>query len=195
MITGLDLVKLQIEIAGGKVLSLAQEDIRQRGHAIEARLYAEDPSNGFLPATGMLHEWDAPSSIAGLRIDAGVERGTEVGIHYDPMLAKLIAHGSDRETARHKLAYGLRSLFAPGLQTNREFLIRALEHPDFEGGSYNTGFVDELLDELIASDNEADGRIAAGVVALYLGYRQQAEASILPSIPRGYRNNPFRDPS
>ncbi len=195
MITGLDLVKLQIEIAGGKALSLAQEDVKQHGHAIEARLYAEDPNNGFLPATGTLHEWDAPLSIDGLRIDAGVERGTEVGIHYDPMLAKLIAHGSDRETARRKLAYGLRSLFAPGVQTNREFLIRALEHPEFASGNYHTGFVDEHLDELITLENQAEDSIAASVVALYLSRRQQAEAAILPNLQPSYRNNPFRDPS
>src|SRR6185503_18189765 len=101
--TGLDLVKLQVEIAEGKALYLRQEEIKQHGHAIEARLYAEDPNNGFLPATGVLHAWDSPESIRGLRIDAGVEHGTEVGIHYDPMLAKLIAHGSDRQTARRKL--------------------------------------------------------------------------------------------
>jgi len=195
MITGLDLVKLQIEIAEGKTLSLAQEDIRQTGHAIEARLYAEDPSNSFLPAIGTLHEWDAPLSIEGLRIDAGVERGTEVGIHYDPMLAKLIAHGSDRETARRNLVSGLRSLFAPGVQTNREFLIRAIEHPEFASGSYHTGFVDERLDELITQQNSAEDSIAASVVALYLSKRQQAEASILPNVPASYRNNPFRDPS
>ena len=195
MITGLDLVKLQIEIAGGKALSLAQEDIRQHGHAIEARLYAEDPNNGFLPATGTLHEWDAPTSVAGLRIDAGVDRGTEVEIHYDPMLAKLIAHGLDRETARRKLAYGLRSLFAPGVQTNREFLIRAIEHPEFAGGSYHTGFVDVHFDELITQENKTEDSIAASVVALYSSKRRQAEAAILPNVAPSYRNNPFRDPS
>jgi acetyl/propionyl-CoA carboxylase alpha subunit len=195
MITGLDLVKLQIETAGGKALSLAQEDIKQHGHAIEARLYAEDPNNSFLPATGTLHEWDAPLSIHGLRIDAGVGTGTEVGIHYDPMLAKLIAHASDRETARRKLAYGLRSLFAPGVQTNREFLIRAIEHPEFASGSYHTGFVDEHLDDLITQVNQTEDLNAACVAALYIRKRQRAEASILPNLQPSYRNNPFRDPS
>jgi len=195
MITGLDLVKLQIENAGGKALSLAQEDVKQHGHAIEARLYAEDPNNGFLPATGTLHEWDEPLSIEGLRIDAGVGTGTEVGINYDPMLAKLIAHASDRETARRKLAYGLRGLFAPGVQTNREFLIRAIEHPEFASGSYHTGFVDEHLDELITQENETEDLFAVSVVGLYLNKRRQSEASILPHVQPSYRNNPFRDPS
>ena len=195
MITGLDLVKLQIEIAEDRSLSLAQEDIKQHGHAIEARLYAEDPKNGFLPATGALQEWDAPTSIAGLRIDAGVERGTEVGIHYDPMLAKLIAHAPDHETARRRLSYGLKSLFAPGVKTNREFLIRVIEHSEFASGTYHTGFVDEHVDDLIAADNVTEGLIAATVVALYLSKRRHAEAAILPHVREGYRNNPFRDPS
>jgi acetyl-CoA carboxylase biotin carboxylase subunit len=195
MITGLDLVRLQIEIAQGRALSLAQEDIRQHGHAIEARLYAEDPNNRFLPATGKLYEWDLPQSIDGLRIDAGVERGTEVSIHYDPMLAKLIAHGANRETARRKLSYGLRTLFAPGVRTNREFLIRALDCPEFASGDYHTGLVDEHIDDLTAPDNATEALIAASVVALCLSKRRQAEAAILPDLPPGYRNNPFRDPS
>ena len=195
MITGLDLVRLQIEIAQGSALSHAQDDVRQHGHAIEARLYAEDPGNRFLPATGTIYEWEVSQSIEGLRIDAGVERGTEVGIHYDPMLAKLIAHGADRETARRKLSYGLSTLFAPGVQTNRDFLIRVLADPAFASGAYHTGFVDERLDDLTAPDNAAEALIAASVVALYLSKRRQAEAAILPDVPPSYRNNPFRDPS
>jgi acetyl-CoA carboxylase biotin carboxylase subunit len=192
MITGLDLVKLQIETAEGKPLSLGQENITQTGHAIEARLYAEDPLNSFLPATGTLHEWDVRST-EGLRIDAGVDRGTEVGIHYDPLLAKLIAHGPDRPTVCRKLAYALRDLVALGVQTNREFIIRALEHPAFSGGNYHTGFVDEHLGELLAQD-AAEDSIAASVVALYLRKQLHAKAVILPHIPPNYRNNPFRDP-
>ena len=195
MITGLDLVRLQIEIAEGRALSLAQEDVKQHGHSIEARLYAEDPNNGFLPASGKLHEWETPVSIEGLRIDAGVQRGTEVGIHYDPMLAKLIAHGADRDTARLRLSHGLRTLFAPGVQTNREFLIRAIDHSDFASGSYHTGFVDKHLDALIRPDNATEGLIAASVVALSLIKRRWGTTTILPDLPEGYRNNPFRDPS
>src|SRR5262249_52659727 len=107
MTTGLDLVKLQIEIAEGRPLSVAQEDINQTGHAIEARLYAEDPANNFRPATGAIYQWDSPA-IEGVRIDSGVEAKTEVGIHYDPLLAKLIAHGADRASALRELAYALK---------------------------------------------------------------------------------------
>ncbi len=194
MITGLDLVRLQIEIAEGKPLAIAQEDVKQNGHAIEARLYAEDPSNGFLPATGTLHEWDEPASNDGLRVDAGVEASTEIGIHYDPLLAKMIACGLDRETALRKLTYGLRNLVALGVQTNREFLIHALEHAELQSGSYHTGFIEEHLDELIAKDADEDV-LFASVVALYLLKLSQAEAAVLPHVPANYRNNPFRDPS
>ena len=195
MITGLDLVRLQIEIAQGEPLPSTQEEIRQSGHSIEARLYAEDPLNNFLPATGTLHEWDVPRSNAGLRIDAGVERGTDAGIHYDPLLAKVIAHASDRDTARRKLVHALSNLVALGVQTNREFLIRALEHPSFTNGDYHTGFIDEHLSGLIADEDPTDNLIFASAVALYLHSRGRAEATVLPHLPPHYRNNPFRDPS
>ncbi len=109
-ITGLDLVKLQIEIAEGQPLPFSQTDLKPRGHAIEARLYAEDPENSFLPATGTLHDWRLPEHVEGVRIDAGVETGDEIGIYYDPMLAKLIAYAPDRPTAIRKLSYALRQL-------------------------------------------------------------------------------------
>ncbi|MFY9553872.1 MAG: acetyl-CoA carboxylase biotin carboxylase subunit [Blastocatellia bacterium] len=195
MITGLDLVQLQIEIAQGKPLSITQQEIKQTGHAIEARLYAEDPNNNFLPAAGTLHEWDVPMPGGGLRIDAGVAPGSEVGIHYDPLLAKLIAHAMDRETAGRRLSNCLSYLFAPGVQTNREFLIRALQHPGFSTGSYHTGFISEHLDELIAQEDEAEDILTASVVALYIMKRRRAESAILPYLTPSYRNNPFRDPS
>ncbi len=195
MITGLDLVKLQIEIAEGRPLSLKQEEITQTGHAIEARLYAEDPNNAFLPATGRLHSWEEPVSMDGLRIDSGVDHGTKVGIHYDPLLAKLIAHATDRETARRKLAYALTSLVVLGVRTNREFLVRTLEQTEFASGSYHTGFVDAHLAQLVAQKDPAESLIAASVVALYIKKQQQAEAAILPHLAPNYRNNPFRAPS
>lgn len=194
MTTGLDLVRLQIEIAQGRSLSIAQEDVKQSGHAIEARLYAEDPMNGFLPATGTIVDWHIPVALRGLRIDSGVELNTEVGIHYDPMLAKVIARAPDRETALQKLAYGLEHLAVLGVATNREFLIRALEHSEFRGGQYHTDFIAQHLDELIAEDRDEDTLVAA-VVAIYLHRKTQNEATVLPRVPRDYRNNPFRDPS
>jgi acetyl-CoA carboxylase biotin carboxylase subunit len=195
MITGLDLVKLQIEIAQGKRLPFAQEGVQQSGHAIEARLYAEDPNNSFLPASGRLLEWDMPRSSEAIRIDSGVERGSEVGIHYDPLLAKLIAHAPDREAARQKLAHELSDLVVLGVQTNRQFLISLLEHQSFASGNYHTGSVVEHLSALIGTEDGAETLIAAVVVALYLHERIRIEAIVLPHIPACYRNNPFRDPS
>jgi 3-methylcrotonyl-CoA carboxylase alpha subunit len=195
MITGLDLVKVQIEIAEGKRLPFEQTDIRQTGHAIEARLYAEDPNNHFLPATGTLLEWDAPRSSDDIRVDAGVEQGSDIGIHYDPLLAKVIAHAVDRDMARQKLDHALRDLVALGVRTNREFLINLLEQPAFASGSYHTHFVEEHLSALIAQEDSSGNSIASAVVALFLHRRSQSEAVILPRIPANYRNNPFRDPS
>jgi acetyl-CoA carboxylase biotin carboxylase subunit len=195
MITGLDLVRLQIEIAEGKPLAFKQEEVRSRGHAIEARLYAEEPANGFLPAVGTICDWHTPPYDAGLRIDAGVETGTEVGIHYDPMLGKLISLADDRESAIRKLAYALRQLSVQGVQTNRDFLIRLLGHEDFLRGQSHTEFVAEHLSELVEVGDPSFDREAAVVVALYLQKSWHARNAALPNIPPVFRNNPYRDPS
>src|SRR5262249_3745917 len=192
MITGLDLVKLQIEVAEGKPLSLVQDQIVSSGHAIEARLYAECPENDFLPSTGIIANWSAPAGIEGLRVDCGVETGSAIGIFYDPMLAKVISWDSGRDAAIRKLAYGLRGLSAQGLDTNREFLIKILEHPEFASSRYDSSFVAMHLQDLVAP---FDGReaTAAAVVALYLLKTWQSELDVLRDIPPAYRNNPFRD--
>ena len=195
MITGLDLVKLQIEIAAGKPLSLKQEDLNSKGHAIEVRLYAEDPDNDFLPSTGVIHDWNPPEAIEGLRIDAGIESQMEVGIYYDPLLAKVIAHGVDRETALGKLSYALRKLSVQGIKTNRDFLIRLLEHAEFRDGRFDTGFIGKHVGQLIAQTDPALDLACAGAAALYLHQIRRAVAEVLPRIPAGYRNNPYRDPS
>jgi acetyl-CoA carboxylase biotin carboxylase subunit len=195
MVTGLDLVQLQIEIAEGRRLSLRQEDVKQTGHAVEARLYAEDPSNDFLPATGVIHDLNIASSIEGLRIDAGIEREMEIGIYYDPLLAKVIAHGPDREASIRKLVYALRNIFIHGVQTNLDFLVRLLGHADFYGGQYHTGFIAEHLDQLIAQKDDNQNLIAATAVTLYLHKSRQSESKLLPHVTPNYRNNPFRDPS
>ena len=194
MTTGLDLVRLQIETAEGKALAVSQRDIKQEGHAIEVRIYAEDPDNDFLPATGTILEWDAPKSDA-VRIDAGVAKGTEIGIHYDPMLAKTIAYGVDRETARNKLRYGLERLFVAGVRTNREFLLRVIDHPAFVHGDYHTELIDSHLGQLTKQTNQTGDRITASAAVLYWIKLRQARNTIRPHLPADYRNNPFRDPS
>jgi len=195
MITGLDLVRLQIEIAEGRPLQFKQEDLKTSGHAIEARLYAEDPSNDFLPATGKVCDWNLPASIEGLRVDAGIDCGSEVGIYYDPMLAKMIAHGENRNTAIRKLSYALQNLVVQGVRTNRDFLIRLLEHEEFRSGISHTAFISEHLDELTNQSDVKRDATAAVVVALYLQSGWQASNKTLPSIPPAYRNNPYRNPS
>jgi acetyl/propionyl-CoA carboxylase alpha subunit len=193
MITGLDLVKLQIEIAEGRPLSINQDEVKLSGHAIEARLYAEDPDHDFLPSTGKVCDWHLTEKIEGLRIDTGVERGMEIGIVYDPLLAKFIAHGTDRDEARRKLVFALRTMSVQGLQTNQEFLIRVLEHAEFRGSKTHTGFISEHQHKLIRVENEQLSRAALATIALYLQKQwQNADGLCLPPV---YRNNPYRDPS
>ncbi len=194
MITGLDLVRLQIEIAEGRPLPFTQADLKAEGHAIEARLYAEDPANDFLPSTGKIYDLQLPL-IEGARIDSGVESGMEVGIHYDPLLAKLIARGENRDAAIRKLAYALRQSSIQGLRTNRDFLIRLLDHPGFRQGRGHTGFIAEHLDELIADDDPRLHRDSLVAAALYLQNQWRTSNGLLAELPPSYRNNPSRDPS
>jgi propionyl-CoA carboxylase alpha chain len=194
MITGLDLVKLQIEVAEGQPLPFTQAELRARGHAIEARLYAEDPANDFLPATGTLHGWQLPSDVDGLRIDAGVEIGSEIGIYYDPLLAKLIAHGRDRDEALRKLSYGLRRLRVAGVTTNQEFLLRVLASDGFRQGAATTSYIADQLDALLVRETDQLESASAIALALYLQYKWQQADSLTQHLPPGYRNNPYRDP-
>jgi acetyl/propionyl-CoA carboxylase alpha subunit len=136
-----------------------------------------------------------PALDDGLRFDAGVEAGSEVSIYYDPMLAKVIAHGDDRQSAIRKLVYGLKGLSVQGVQTNRDFLIRLLDHEDFRRGHSHTSFIEDHLSELVGiRDSELDHQ-AAAVAALYLQKKWHSENKTLPRIPPVYRNNPYRNPS
>jgi len=196
-ITGLDLVKLQIEVAQGKPLPLSQHELTYSGHAIEARLYAEDPAREFLPAAGKVALYTEPV-LPGLRIDSGVERGSEVSVHYDPMLAKVIATGATREEARHTLIRALRSFGVGGLPTNREFLVRVLSHVAFAARDTHTHFIEQHMASPAASEPappEALVRAHAVAATLYLyaARRARADRSPVPaSIPSGFRNNPWR---
>ena len=183
MVTGLDLIRMQIEIAQGQ--SLPSQRPRQTGHAIEARLYAEEPVNNFLPSTGTLHVWEPPQEIEGVRVDSGVEMGTEVGVYYDPLLAKIIAHGPDRETAIRKLVYALKRCAAQGLQTNREFLIDVLEGEEFRAGRAHTGFQPQPRKH---ADHD---QLFSQVAQTYIEHAEVSQRAILPSVPVGYRNNPY----
>jgi propionyl-CoA carboxylase alpha chain len=189
MVTGLDLIRLQIEIAQDGKLPEAQPE--QTGHAIEVRLYAEDPANGFLPSTGTLHVWEPPQSYQGLRIDSGVEEGDEIGIYYDPLLAKIIAYAADRPSTIRKLTHALRYFGAQGVRTNREFLIAMLESKEFQSGKAHTGF---QLPVSSAVDEELD-RVFCAVARAYIERSEHARRKILPSIPPRFRNNPTPAPA
>jgi geranyl-CoA carboxylase alpha subunit len=139
-VTGIDLVRLQLDVAQGKALPFSQEDIALRGHAIEARLYAEDPSSGFMPRTGRILAW-RPGAGEGVRVDHGLCDGTDISPFYDPMLAKIIAFGSNREQARRRLVRALEETFLAGVDNNRAFLIAALERQDFVDGAATTAFI------------------------------------------------------
>ena len=149
MITGLDLVEMQLRAAAGEPLGLAQSDIAMSGHAVEARLYAEDPASGFLPQTGKLHRLAWPEEAQDLRIDTGVEQGATISPFYDPMIAKLIAWGSTREAALNRLARALERTEVLGLRSNLGFLERLVRHPDFVAARIDTGFIDAHLAELV----------------------------------------------
>lgn len=193
MITGLDLIRLQIEIAQGRPLPPLPSG--PNGHAIEARLYAEDPDNDFLPSTGTLHVWQPPRSIEDIRVDSGVEEGTKIGVHYDPLLAKIIAHAPDRETAVNKLSFALRNLAAQGIATNREFLLEVLGNHEFRSGRAHTGFrlPPKTHEDSLKSQNEDE--ICATVAAAYIEYTEHAQRRVLPSIPVRFRNNPYSSPA
>ncbi len=162
MVTGVDLVRAQLRIASGERLWFKQEDLRQSGHAIEVRIYAEDPSNNFAPAPGRIGGLREPGG-PWVRVDSGVYAGYDVPIHYDPMVAKLICWGSDREEATTRLIRALREYRVRGIHTSIPFLSEILRDPDFRRGDYSTGFLSpERLAKLTeAGENDRIATIAA----------------------------------
>ena len=140
-VTGVDLVQAQLRIAAGSPLGFSQSALGQRGHAIECRVYAEDPAQGFLPQAGAILLYREPQG-PGIRVDSGVRAGVEVSVHYDPLLAKLIVWAENREAARRRAVAALREYAVLGIQTNIPFLLRLLEHQAFIDGRLDTGFLD-----------------------------------------------------
>ncbi|MGA8353153.1 MAG: biotin carboxylase N-terminal domain-containing protein [Solirubrobacteraceae bacterium] len=165
-VTGLDLVELQLRIAAGQPLGLRQHDVKLTGHAIEARLYAEDPAHGFLPSAGRVGLYREPSEI---RFDSGIADGSEIGTHYDPMLAKAIAHAEDRTVALRRLRAGLREtriLGEPDLATNIGWLLALLERPEVQTGAIDTTLLERIAPEL--AQPPQDRELAAGLAAAAL---------------------------
>lgn len=142
---GFDLVKLQIQVAQGysfSELGIHQSSIQFQGHAIECRLYAEDPQNNFFPCTGIIKKWQQ-STIQGIRYDTGIETGSEISIYYDPMIAKIVSYAESRPLALLKLIQALCQTQCLGLTTNKHFLIQCLSHPKFQSGQFNTHFIQD----------------------------------------------------
>jgi propionyl-CoA carboxylase alpha chain len=187
-------VRLQIEVAEGRPLPFTQEAIRIDGHAIEARPYAEDPARNFLPSTGTIPLWEEPD-LPDVRWDSGVVRGSGIGVHYDPMLAKVIAHGTTRDDAIDRLTGALEGLGVAGVATNRTLLLAVLRHPAFVAGELDTHFIERHLPPgaRAAAGDGAAARVHAVAAALFGHESRRREGGPVPaSIPSGWRNNRWR---
>jgi acetyl-CoA carboxylase biotin carboxylase subunit len=186
LVTGLDLVHLQMRIACGEKLPFRQEDVGLRGHAIECRIYAEDPANNFFPSPGKITKLLRPSG-PGVREDSGVYQGWTVPLDYDPMLSKLIVYAPDRATAIARMRRALDEYFVGGIKTNLPLFRRILEHPDFVAGRIDTGFLDRLLAAEAAPASGTNGlaEIAAVSTALFA-----AMAPLKDGHHGGARNGP-----
>ncbi|WP_037853068.1 acetyl-CoA carboxylase biotin carboxylase subunit [Streptomyces sp. NRRL S-340] len=186
LVTGVDLVEWQLRVAAGEHLPYAQEDVTLTGHAVEARLCAEDPARGFLPSGGTVLRLREPQG-EGVRTDSGLSEGTEVGSLYDPMLSKVIAYGPDRASALRKLRAALAGTVTLGVQTNAGFLRRLLAHPAVVAGDLDTGLVERVVDELVPADVPEEVYEAAAAVRLD-ALRPKAEGWTDPfSVPSGWR--------
>ena len=187
-ITGLDLVREQIRIANGEPLGYDQSDLTISGHSIEVRLYAEDPSNDFLPATGCVDIWQ-PATGPTVRYDSGIQTGSEVSVEFDPMLAKVISHAPTRSEAALKLALALERTRLHGVVTNRDFLVATLRHEEFLAGNTTTDFISrvEIPGQRVPSDCELeDASIAVALVSQQLN---RNSATSLAFMPSGFRNS------
>ncbi|XP_053966504.1 methylcrotonoyl-CoA carboxylase subunit alpha, mitochondrial [Anastrepha ludens] len=184
MITGTDLVEWQIRISSGERLPLTQEQIRRKGHAFEARIYAENPREGFLPGAGPLRYLATPQPNEFVRVETGVREGDEVSVHYDPMIAKLVVWGENRTQALNSLIARLREYHITGLETNINFLIDLAAHPEFQQGNVHTGFIEEHFNTLFPPIEINDEQLCKAVTALVLNEMQTFGSN-------SSRNDPF----
>ena len=208
MITGLDLVEWQLRIAAGEKLPLTQHEVHQTGHAIEARIYAENPKTGFLPSIGTLHRLAFPDifhkvkkiednnsqSWSSIRIDSGVEQGGEISIHYDPLIAKLVVHADSRKQAIRTMQNTLAQSGVLGVETNLGFLQNIMQHPDFESAKTDTLFVDSNLESLLEENQDSVdwvcwGTAIACLLEDYAESETKAQESMEPCSPWNSLNN------
>ena len=190
-ITSLDLVRLQLLVADGQALPEEAMVPMMLGHAIEARLYAEDALNDFLPAAGRLERFEFPV-VPGLRVDSGVEGGSEVSVFYDPMIAKVVAWAETRQEAAALLARSLQEARIHGLVTNRDLLVRILRHPAFLAGDADTQFLERNSPAQLGTPlpDETDLHLGAASAALAAQAERRATSPLLSSVPSGWRNSP-----
>jgi 3-methylcrotonyl-CoA carboxylase alpha subunit len=193
-ITGVDLVEWQLRVAAGERLPVRQEDLAITGHAMEVRLYAEDPAKGFLPATGPLDQLWLSGRV---RVDSGVEAGDEISPFYDPMIAKLIAHGSNRDEARRRLMEALDDSFVAPLRTNKGFLYECLDHPDFAAGVVDTGLIARAGEALIPPAEPSQAAADAAAYRLrrdWLGWHAKGQEREFRHGLFGFRLNRGPEP-
>jgi len=186
-VTGIDLVREQLRVAAGEPLGYGQGDVAFTGCAIEARLYAEDPAAGFLPATGTLLAFE-PAESPAVRWDAGVAAGSVIGVEFDPMLAKVIAFAPTRVEAAGRLALALERAHLGGVTTNRDFLVATLRTPEFLAGDTTTDFIERVDPPRALALSDDELARAASLAALWIQGANRAEAAVLGSLPSGWRN-------
>ncbi len=186
--TPLDLVREQLRVAMGEPLGYTQDDVVLRGHAVEARLYAEDPGNDFLPAIGTVVAWEESTSPT-VRYDSGVHTGSVVGVEFDPMLAKVIAYAPTRTEAALRLALALERTRVQGLVTNRDFLVATLRTPAFLAGDTTTDFIDRVRPPRRHQPSDSQMRTAAVLAALWQQGQNRLAATALRTLPSGWRNS------
>jgi propionyl-CoA carboxylase alpha chain len=187
-ITGLDLVREQIRVAEGERLAFSQSDLKINGFAIEARVCAEDPSNDFLPAPGTVDVW-APSEGPGLRYDSGVQSGSVIGVEFDPMIAKVIAHGPTRREAATRLARALELTRIQGITHNRDFLVSCLRSTEFLAGDTTTDFIERVAPAATRQAQPLELDLAAIATALFSRARRLASARVHKTVLGGFRNS------
>jgi acetyl-CoA carboxylase biotin carboxylase subunit len=181
MITGLDLVEQQIRIAEGSPLPFTQEELKIMGHAIEARVYAEDPANQFLPDIGKLLKYIPPCG-EGIRVDGGFEEGMDIPIYYDPMIAKLIVHAPNRKQAIQKMLNALNQYVILGVETTVDFCKFVLEHPDFQSGNFDTHFVEKYFEPHLLNKVFAEEEAQAIALLAFHLQEQKDKMNIAPSV-------------
>jgi acetyl/propionyl-CoA carboxylase alpha subunit len=187
-VTGLDLVQWQIRIASGERLPFSQEQVFTRGHAIECRLYAEDPANNYLPASGVLLRFAEPGG-PGMRVDSGFTDGDEITLHYDPLIAKLIVSAEDRPAAIRRMRSALRETVILGLTTNLQFLQDVLAHPVFEAGGIYTTWIEENFEDWQPSQCDVPFEVLIG--AALAQFQPVPQDGSRPERPNSGASDPF----